>query len=226
MTDPTVIREIRVLIVEDHPMVADGLARVLAAEDGMEVVGTAANIADGLRRALAARPDVAVLDQSLPDGHGTELARRLRQEIPATAVVILSALAEEALVSDVVDAGCSALVSKSRGAGDLVRAVRAAAAGETFLSADALRALTARKSGGQAGPGLTAREVEVLQCLADGLTNQAIGRRLYLSPNTVGNHLQRAMAKLGAHSKLEALVIGVRLGLVELTRPEGRAAAP
>jgi DNA-binding NarL/FixJ family response regulator len=124
-----------------------------------------------------------------------------------------------------VDAGCSGLVSKSRGAGDLVRAVRAAAAGETFLSADALRALTARKTTGP-GSDLTAREVEVLQCLADGLTNQAIGQRLYLSTNTVGNHLQRAMAKLGAHSKLEALVMGVRLGLVELSRPEGRVGSP
>jgi DNA-binding NarL/FixJ family response regulator len=223
VTGTTPAPDIRVLIVEDHPMVADGLARVLAAEDGVEVVATAANVAEGLRRALTARPDVAVLDQNLPDGEGTDLARRLREETPATAVVILSALAEEALVSEVVDAGCSGLVSKSRGAGDLVRAVRAAAAGETFLSADALRALTTRKATGPAVPGLTTREVEVLQCLADGLSNQAIGQRLYLSTNTVGNHLQRAMAKLGAHSKLEALVIGVRLGIVELRRPEGRA---
>jgi DNA-binding NarL/FixJ family response regulator len=225
VTDTTGAPDIRVLIVEDHPMVADGLARVLAAEDGVEVVATAANVAEGLRRALTARPDVAVLDQNLPDGEGTDLARRLREETPATAVVILSALAEEALVSEVVDAGCSGLVSKSRGAGDLVRAVRAAAAGETFLSADALRALTTRKATGPPGPGLTTREVEVLQCLADGLSNQAIGQRLYLSTNTVGNHLQRAMAKLGAHSKLEALVMGVRLGIVELSRPEGRGRA-
>jgi DNA-binding NarL/FixJ family response regulator len=225
VSEPQPASPVRVLIVEDHPMVADGLARVLAAEDGLEVVATVANAADGLSRALAVRPDVAVLDQNLPDGQGTDLARRLRAESPGTAVIILSALAEEALVSEVVDAGCSGLVSKSRGAGDLVRAVRAAAAGETFLSADALRALTARKA---AGPGsdLTAREVEVLQCLADGLTNQAIGQRLYLSTNTVGNHLQRAMAKLGAHSKLEALVMGVRLGLVELFRPEGRVGSP
>src|SRR5688572_29948933 len=179
MTDTTETKEIRVLIVEDHPMVADGLARVLAAEAGLEVVATAASVADGLRRALATRPDVAVIDQNLPDGHGTDLARRLRQEMPATAVVILSALAEEALVIDVVDAGCSALVSKSRGADDLVRAVRAAATGETFLSADALRALVARKSTGPPGSSLTPQEVEVLQCLADGLTNQAIARRLY-----------------------------------------------
>ena len=94
--------------------------------------------------------------------------------------------------------------------------VRAAAAGETFLSAEALRALAAPKSAAPAPSGLTFREIEVLQCLADGLSNQAIAERLYLSPNTVGNHLQRAMAKLGAHSKLEALVIGVRRGLIAL----------
>jgi DNA-binding NarL/FixJ family response regulator len=220
MTEAAIVR---VLIVEDHPMVADGLARVLTAEDGIEVVATASTVADGLWRALATRPDVAVLDQCLPDGQGTDLARRLRAEVPGTAVVILSALAEETVVGDAVDAGCAGLVSKSRGAGDLIRAVRAAAAGETFLSADALRALTTRNSAGHPGFDLTRREVEVLQCLADGLSNQAIGQRLYLSTNTVGNHLQRAMAKLGAHSKLEALVMGVRLGLVELSRPAGRA---
>lgn len=222
MTDST----IRVVIVEDHPMVADGLARVLAAEDGLEVAATAANLADGFRRIRSEAPDVAVIDQCLPDGQGTDLARRVREDVPGTAVVILSALAEEAVVIDAVDAGCSGLVSKARGAGDLVRAVRAAAAGETFLSADALRHLTASRSQRQPGLDLTQREVEVLQCLADGLTNQAIGKRLYLSTNTVGNHLQRAMAKLGAHSKLEALVVGVRLGLVELPGPGDRVGKP
>jgi DNA-binding NarL/FixJ family response regulator len=210
---------VRVLIVEDHSMVAEGLARVLSAEDGFEVVAMAANLADGLRRARDAHPDVAVVDQCLPDGHGTELADQLRSESPTTAVLIVSALSEETVVGEAIDAGCSGLVSKGRGALDLVRAVRAVAAGETFLSADALRALTLRKVEPKPASDLTPREIEVLQCLADGLTNQAIGRRLYLSPNTVGNHLQRAMAKLGAHSKLEALVTGVRLGIVDLPRP-------
>jgi DNA-binding NarL/FixJ family response regulator len=209
---------VRVLIVEDHSMVAEGLARVLAAEDGLEVVAMATTLADGLRRACDVRPDVAVVDQCLPDGHGTELAQLLRDKSPDTAVLIVSALAEETVVGEAVDAGCSGLVSKGRGPVDLVRAVRAVAAGETFLSADALRALTIRKTQPPPLTDLTPREIEVLQCLADGLTNQAIGQRLYLSPNTVGNHLQRAMAKLGAHSKLEALVTGVRLGIIDLRR--------
>jgi DNA-binding NarL/FixJ family response regulator len=209
---------VRVLIVEDHSMVAEGLARVLAAEDDLEVVAMATTLADGLRRACDVRPDVAVVDQCLPDGHGTELAQLLRDKSPDTAVLIVSALAEETVVGEAVDAGCSGLVSKGRGPVDLVRAVRAVAAGETFLSADALRALTIRKTQPPPLTDLTPREIEVLQCLADGLTNQAIGQRLYLSPNTVGNHLQRAMAKLGAHSKLEALVTGVRLGIIDLRR--------
>jgi len=214
---------LRLLIVEDHPMVAEGLARVLDAEDGVEVVATAATAADGISRARTSRPDVAVVDQCLPDGYGTELALQLRAELPDTAVVIMSALDEEAVVTDAVDAGCAGLVSKNRGAPDLIRAVRAAAAGEAFLSADALRALTMRKEApAQPGSDLTSREIEVLQCLADGLSNHDIARRLYLSPNTVGNHLQRAMAKLGAHSKLQALVIGVRLGVVALPGPPAR----
>lgn len=210
---------IRVLIVEDHPMVAEGLARVLAAEPGIDVVGTVGTAAEGLRRLRAEAPDVAVLDQTLPDGRGTDLAGQLRDELPDTAVVILSALAEEALVVDVVEAGCAALVSKARGASELVRAVRAAAGGETFLSADAVRHLIQVRSARRSGPELTGREIDVLSCLADGLSNQAIGERLYLSPNTVGNHLQRIMAKLGAHSKLEALVVALRLGLVNPPAP-------
>lgn len=213
-------RPVRVLIVEDHPIMAEGVARVLAAEDGVEVVGTATTAAAGLRRGRADRPDVAVVAQSLPDGLGTDLALRLRQEAPDTAVVILSALAEEAVVSAAVAAGCSGFVSKNRGAGDLVRAVRAAAAGEMFLSPDAVRAIISEKAAGPSALSLTPRETDVIQCLAEGLSNQAIGERLDLTTNTVGNHLQRAMAKLGAHSKLEALVIAVRLGVVELPGPD------
>ena len=204
-------------------MVAEGFARVLSAEDDFEVVGTAATVHDGFRRARSEMPDVVVLDQTLPDGRGTELAARLREITPDVAIVIVSGLAEEALVADVVEAGCAGLVSKVKAASELVRAVRAAAAGETFLSAEAVRHLSLRRSGRYPGSDLSPREVEVLQCLADGLSNQAIGQRLYLSPNTVGNHMQRIMLKLDAHSKLEALVIALRHGLVDpptLQRPD------
>ena len=214
---------VRVLIVEDHPMVAEGLAQVLGAAPDLEVVGTASSVAEGLRRALAEHPDVAVLDQTLPDGRGTDLAAQLHDKVAGLATVIVSALAEESIVGDVVDAGCSGLVSKARGSAELVRAVRAAAVGETFLSADAIRHLAARRAGRYPGSDLTRREIEVLQCLADGLSNQAIGERLYLSTNTVGNHLQRLMLKLGAHSKLEALVVGLRLGIID---PPGPARPP
>jgi DNA-binding NarL/FixJ family response regulator len=210
---------IQVLIVEDHPMVAEGLAQVLGAAPDLEVAGTAATVADGLRRALVEQPDVAVLDQTLPDGRGTDLAALLHGKVPGLTSVIVSALAEESIVADVVDAGCSGLVSKAKGSAELVRAVRAAAAGETFLSADAIRHLAARRTGRFPGSDLTRREIEVLQCLADGLSNQAIGERLYLSTNTVGNHMQRLMLKLGAHSKLEALVVGLRLGIIDPPGP-------
>jgi DNA-binding NarL/FixJ family response regulator len=206
---------VRVLIVEDHPMVAEGFARVLSAQDEIEVVGTASTVDDGYRRVRSEAPDVAVLDQTLPDGRGTELAARLRDEALDIAVVIVSGHAEEALVADVVDAGCAGLVSKAKAASELVRAVRAAAAGETFLSAEAVRHLGARRTGRYPGADLSPREIEVLKCLADGLSNQAIGQRLYLSPNTVGNHMQRIMLKLDAHSKLEALVIALRHGLID-----------
>lgn len=209
----------RTLIVEDHPMVAEGFARLLSDQDDIEVVGIASSVEDGFRRARADRPDVVVLDQTLPGGRGTDLAVRIMEVVPGLAVVIVSGLAEEALVADVVDAGCAGLVSKVKAGSELVRAVRAAAGGETFLSAEAVRHLGARRSGRYPGSDLSPREIEVLQCLADGLSNQAIGQRLFLSPNTVGNHLQRIMLKLDAHSKLEALVVALRYGLVDPPSP-------
>lgn len=210
---------VRTLIVEDHPMVAEGFARLLSDQDDIEVVGIASSVEDGFRRARADRPDVVVLDQTLPGGRGTDLAVRILEVVPDLAVVIVSGLAEEALVADVVDAGCAGLVSKVKAGSELVRAVRAAAGGETFLSAEAVRHLGARRSGRYPGSDLSPREIEVLQCLADGLSNQAIGQRLFLSPNTVGNHLQRIMLKLDAHSKLEALVVALRYGLVDPPSP-------
>jgi DNA-binding NarL/FixJ family response regulator len=214
-----VIVVVRTLIVEDHPMVAEGFARLLSDQDDIEVVGIASSVEDGFRRARADRPDVVVLDQTLPGGRGTDLAVRILEVVPDLAVVIVSGLSEEALVADVVDAGCAGLVSKVKAGSELVRAVRAAAGGETFLSAEAVRHLGARRSGRYPGSDLSPREIEVLQCLADGLSNQAIGQRLFLSPNTVGNHLQRIMLKLDAHSKLEALVVALRYGLVDPPSP-------
>jgi two-component system, NarL family, nitrate/nitrite response regulator NarL len=207
-------RPTRVAIVEDHAMVAEGFARILAAEPDLEVVGAAVGVAEGHALVMAAAPDVVLCDQELPDGRGTELAERLRSERSGVKVVLISALAEETVVRSAVDAGCAGVLSKGRGPEELLRAVRAAAAGDVYLSPDAVRYLVAGRQRAEPAVDLTPRELGVLQCLAEGLSNVAIARKLHLSPNTVGNHLQRLGNKLGAHSKLEMLVIALRRGLV------------
>lgn len=195
-------------------MVAEGFARILGAEPDLEVVGVASRVTEGLALVAASGPDVALCDQQLPDGLGTELADRLRLEGSPVRVLLMSAMPEETVVRAAVDAGCAGVLSKGRGPEELLRAVRAAAAGDAYLSPDAVRYLVSARLRPAPAPDITPRELSVLECLAEGMSNIAMARALNLSPNTVGNHLQRLAAKLGAHSKLETLVIALRRGLV------------
>jgi DNA-binding NarL/FixJ family response regulator len=204
----------RVVIVEDHAMVAEGFARILAAEPDLEVAGVAGCVAEGFALVMAAVPDVALIDQALPDGLGTELAQRLRAAGSPARVVLMSALAEERVVAAAVDAGCAGVLFKGRGPDELLLATRLAAAGDAYLSPDAFRYLIAARSRPEPAMKFTPRDMSVLRCLAEGMSNAAIAEALSLSPNTVGNHLQRLTGKLDAHSKLEALVNALRLGLV------------
>lgn len=196
-------------------MNAEGLSALLNGEPDLAVVGSATAAETGIRLAMALGPDVAVIGQRLEDGRGPDLARQLRARCADLPVVLLSTQPEEALLGEALEAGCSAVVSKRRKAEDLVATVRAAAAGRTLLCAVSARRLARSQRLGE-GAALSKREIEVLQCLAEGLTNAEIGARLYLSTNTVGNHLYRMMRKLGARSKLGALVIGLQLGLIVL----------
>lgn len=216
---PEVGEVLRVLIVDDHPLVAEGFARLLGGVPGFHVIATVGSVAEAWEHATATAPDVVVVDQTLPDGRGTDLAGRLRRSRPQTGVVIVSALSDEAIVVDLVEAGCTAFVSKSRRPEELIRAVRAVAAGKPYLSLAAVRRLASVRLSARSRPDLTAREADVLTCLAKGLSNRAIGEDLGLSPSTVGNHIRRILEKLGVRSRLEALVAAQQAGLVPVPAP-------
>lgn len=206
---------IRVLIVDDHTMVAEGMASILEDQPDLEVVGVAGSVADAHRLAVTEMPDVVVMDYRLPDGDGAEAARRIRAERPEAQVVMVTASGHDTVLAAALEAGCAAFVTKDRAADQVADAVRAAYAGQATIPPDMLARLLPRlqPQSRQVGA-LTAREREVLQLLAEGLSNQEIAERLFLSMSTVRNHVQNVLRKLDAHSRLEAVTIAVRQGIV------------
>lgn len=215
MSDSTGIAVIRVLIVDDHEMVAQGLSEVLAAEEDIDVVGRAGTVRDAERMAAQLSPDVVVMDYRLPDGDGLTATASIRERDPDTAVVMVTASDHDTVVAAAVQAGCAGFVTKDRAAKDVVAAVRTAARGEAGFPAAVLARLVTRGQPAARPKGaLTPRELEVLQLLADGLSTRAIADRLTLSMSTVRNHAQNILSKLDAHSKLEAVSVAMRQGIV------------
>lgn len=210
-------RRTRLLIVDDHDMFAESLRVALAGEADFEVVGTASTLrqAEALVNALA--PDVVLLDHRLPDGLGVDAIGRFKTLRPGVQVVILTASADDSVLVQATEAGCAGFVLKTSPLDELISAVRTAAAGEIMISGELLSRLLSRLRLRQESPRseLTAREHEILQLIAQGLTNGAIAKELFISVNTVRNHVQSLLTKLEAHSKLEALSIAIRDGLIE-----------
>lgn len=205
---------ISVLIVEDHRMVAEGLSRALSAEPDIDVVGTAATLAEAHPLVRRLHPDVVLMDYRLPDGDGITATRHIHTAQPSTRVVILTASDDATVLADALEAGCSGYVTKDRSVLDMVAAVRAAHRGTWTVSGATLGALLQRAR--RPAVDLTAREAEVLELMGEGLTNAAMAARLDISVNTVRNHVQSLIAKLGAHSKLEAVAIALRDGLIRV----------
>ncbi|HMD46295.1 MAG TPA: response regulator transcription factor [Acidimicrobiales bacterium] len=208
---------VRVLVIDDHLMLAESVARILGAEDDMEVVGVAANSADGVRLAAEFSPDVVVADYQLPDATGAATAASIRAIHPETRVLILTGHDDDRLLADALEAGCSGFLTKDKAVEELVAAVHHVHAGEVYIPPNMLAGLLPRLNRKNRGLGsdLTPREMEVLRLLGEGASNQAIADRLYLSLHTVRHHVQSVLTKLNAHSKLEAVVIATREGLIE-----------
>jgi DNA-binding NarL/FixJ family response regulator len=211
------VQQVRLLIVDDHGMFADSLRLVLSAEPDLTVVGTAATLAQARAMVVSSEPDVVLLDHRLPDGLGVDSIGELKALRPDTKVVVLTAAAEDSMLVTATEAGCAGFILKTSPLDELVAAVRTAAAGEIMVSSDLLARLLNRLHHQYERPphDLTSREREILELIAEGLTNGAIAKRLFISVNTVRNHVQSVLAKLEAHSKLEALSVAIREGLIE-----------
>ena len=207
---------IRVLIVDDHEVLASSLAKTLDTEPDLLSVGVAGSLKQAAELIRTTAPDVLLLDHRLPDGDGVAALGRLRELRPSMAVIVLTASPSEHLMVSAVEAGVSGFLSKTRSLAEVTSAVRAAAVGEAVISPEMLARLLPRLGGtGRVGAAtLTEREREILGLIAQGLSNAAIAERLVVSVNTVRNHVANLLAKLGARSKLEALSIAIREGLL------------
>lgn len=214
--EPPVRTCTRVLIVDDHEVLGESLAHIIDHETDLLSVGVASSIRRAREMVAVSQPDVMLLDHGLPDGDGVTAIPSFLELRPGLQVVVLTANTAENVLVSAIEAGASGFVAKQHGVSELLGAIRAAASGETVISPELLARLLPRltRSRERNHYQLTDREQEVLGLLADGLTNAAIAAHLTLSVNTVRNHISNLSAKLGAHSKLEALSIGIREGLV------------
>lgn len=209
----------RVLLVEDHRMVREALSEVLARVPDIEVVGEAGNAQDALSQAEALKPDVVVLDIRLPDLNGIEVAARLRDAGNSAKVVALSAFADKRFVTAMLRSGASAYVTKSAAGTELVRAIRAVAAGQGYFSPEIAGALASevreRPLAGEAQP-LGRREREVLRLIADGMRSPAIAEQLHVSVATIEVHRRNIMRKLGLRTVAELTKHAIREGIISL----------
>lgn len=205
---------IRVMIADDHEALAASLLAVLDQEDDMIGVGVAATLAQARAMVGSAAPEVLLLDHRMPDGDGVAAIPDLLRIRPGLRIAVLTASPGDHLLVEAIEAGACGFVSKTRSLAEVAAAVRAAASGEAVISPEMLARLLPRLHGRPAQNQLTEREREVLDLVAEGLSNAAIAERLVVSVHTVRNHIANLSAKLGAHSKLEALAIAVRQGLL------------
>ena len=210
---------IRVILVDDHPIVLQGLEQLFRRHDDFDVVAACADAGEAVRAAAEGHPDVVVTDLRMPHQSGLELLAVLRRDHPACRVVLLTAAISDAEVAEAIKLGATGLVMKDSAPQQLVDCVRRVHRGEECLASDtvsrALKAVLERETmRGALSRTLTPREVEIVRMVAQGLKNRAIGERLAISEATVKVHLHNIYEKLGVTGRLELLLFAQQKGLV------------
>ncbi|HEX8917646.1 MAG TPA: response regulator transcription factor [Chloroflexota bacterium] len=213
----------RVVLIDDHQVLRDGIRLLLSLEPDLEVVGEASTGLDGVKVVSDSRPHVVVSDVGLPDIDGVEVTRRLREHVPETRVLVLTVHDEDNYVFALMQAGASGYLLKNSAGADLVRAIRTVARGEPWLQPEIARRLMEvgdRRSPGATKSGLdslieplTPRELEVLVLLAGAASTREIAVRLNISARTVETHLANIYGKLGLRGRTEAMLWAIREGL-------------
>ncbi|MCW2579830.1 MAG: liaR2 [Blastococcus sp.] len=195
---------IRVLVVDDHPIVREGLAALLATVPDLEVVGQAGDGGSAVRLAVQHRPDVVLMDLNLPGVPGLEATRRLQRQAPDAAVLVLTMVDDDETVLAALRVGARGYLLKGAGQEEVIGAIRAVAAGGAIVGAGVARSVLAGSRGDTARAGLTERESAVLALIADGRSNPEIARELRISLKTVQNHVSHVLAKLQVRDRTQA----------------------
>ena len=212
------------LVVQDHPLLASAIARVLDNEEDLTVIGIARRGDEAATLAAEQKPTVVLMDFRLPDLTGPAAAAKIRTAVPTAAIVFHSAEESEDALLDAIDAGAIAYLTKAATADEIIEAVRKASVGEVLIPVGLFAKAIARQrrvgNEKQAREKLlaefTPRELDVLRLLADGHDTQELARLLGIAPHTVEWHVTHVIEKLRVHSKLQAVIAAARLGLIEL----------
>jgi DNA-binding NarL/FixJ family response regulator len=222
--DPSV-EPVRVLIVDDHALFRRGLQMVLEGETDIDVVGEAGDGQEAIERAESTTPDVVLMDVRMPKRSGIEATRTIKDTLPSTKILMLTISDEEADLYEAIKAGASGYLLKEISIEEVADAVRAVHAGQSLISPsmaskllNEFAAMVKRRDerAQVPGPRLTSRELEVLKLVAKGLNNRDIGQELFISENTVKNHVRNILEKLHLHSRMEAVVYAVREKLLDI----------
>ena len=209
----------RVLIVDDHGVLRDGLGRVISAQADMELVGTAANGAEGVELCRTSRPDVVLMDLEMPVMDGIAATRAIHAMSPGTAVLVLTSFADRIRITDALDAGAVGYLLKDASAEEVVLGVRAAALGGSPLDPRAARMLLDAHAAPDPLAGLSPREREVFALLLEGMPNKLIARELGISEKTVKSHLTNVFRSIGVTDRVQAILWAERQGVRgDLTR--------
>jgi DNA-binding NarL/FixJ family response regulator len=212
VAEPHQSERISAIVADDHPALLAAVCEVLV-ENVIDVVGRAANGHEALSKIETRKPVVALMDIRMPGLGGIAVAEQLRRSTPETRIVLYTGYGDQALLADALDAGVRGFVLKDAPLPDLVRAVKSVAEGGTYVDPVLAGALTQAKLK-QELPALTQREREVLRLLADGNSNEEIGKALFISPETVRTHIRKAMEKLDADTRTQAVATALRQSLI------------
>jgi len=212
----------RILLVDDHELMREGLRSILEGEDNVEIVGEASSGREAVVLSRTLEPDVVVMDVGMKDLNGIDATRQIRREFPEIQVIALSSHSDSRYVSAILEAGACGYLLKANAYADLRKALQAAQQGKNYLCAEVTKGVvdaSLHESASRVDPAvlvLSEREREVLQLLAEGLTSPQIGKRLFIATSTVETHRRSIMRKLGIHSVADLTKWAIREGLTQL----------